>query len=99
MSITVAKNSVDWDKHTVLPVRNGQGAYLGTLSRSALRAALPRQHPGLSTTVGDSVLAHLSAAMITSATGLLSLSEAYSPVPVTPPDVKDAQMVTGETSE
>ncbi len=97
MSIKVAKNSPDWDKHTVLPVRNGHGTYLGTLSRSTLRAALPVRLSSPTDSAGDSVLAHLSTAMITSAAGLMSLSTGYLPESPPEPPLPDAQAVNGES--
>ncbi|TFH75320.1 hypothetical protein E3V39_04130 [Gammaproteobacteria bacterium LSUCC0112] len=96
MSIKVAKNSPDWDKHTILPVRNGHGAYLGTLSRSTLRAALPMQQAGRAIAAGDSVLAQLSTAMITSAAGLMSLSTGHTSEVLPDEDAGDKQTVNKE---
>lgn len=75
MSLTVAKNSQDWHSHSVLPVRSNNGTYLGTLSRTMLRTALLSDQPA-QPMVGDSVLAHLGTAMVSSAAGLLQLSSA-----------------------
>jgi len=74
MSLKQAKNSRDWDKHTVLPVRSGSGTYLGTLNRSTLRAASHDNSVAQDSLQADSLLAHMGAAMLTSASGLLGLS-------------------------
>ncbi|MEX0739719.1 MAG: hypothetical protein WD071_10290 [Pseudohongiella sp.] len=76
MSLPVAKNSQDWHSHSVLPVRSSNGTYLGTLSRTMLRQALLSDKPAQSVLPGDSVIAHLGAAMMTSAAGLLQFSSA-----------------------
>lgn len=73
MSLKVARSSQDWHSHSVLPVRSGQGSYLGTLSRTTLSTALQSNQPA-PVTPGDSVLAHLGVAMASSAAGLLALS-------------------------
>lgn len=74
MSLKQAKNSRDWDKHTVLPVRSGSGTYLGTLNRSTLRAAL-HDHSAIQEMLpADSLIAHMGAAMLASASGLLGVS-------------------------
>lgn len=73
MSLTVARKSQDWHRHSVLPVRSGQGTYLGTLSRATLGTALQSNQP-VAADFGDSVLAHLTTAMVSSATGLMALS-------------------------
>lgn len=75
MSLKVAGRSQDWHQHNVLPVRSGQGTYLGTLSRTTLSTALKNHQPA-NTSAGDSLLAHLGTAMVTSASGLLALSSA-----------------------
>lgn len=75
MSLKVAKSSQDWHRHSVLPVRSGQGTYLGTLNRSTLSTALKSNQPAY-TAPGDSVLAHLGLAMASSAAGLVALSSA-----------------------
>ncbi len=76
MSLTVAKNSQDWHSHSLLPVRRGKGTYLGTLSRTMLRKALISDQPAQAPLLGDSVIAHLGTAMISSAAGLMRLSSA-----------------------
>jgi Mg/Co/Ni transporter MgtE len=74
MSLKQAKNSRDWDRHTVLPVRSGTGTYLGTLNRATLRAASHDNSAAPDVLPADSLLAHMGAAMLTSASGLLGLS-------------------------
>lgn len=76
MSLDEAKNTHDWHRHSSLPVRGSNGTYLGTLSRTALRKALVSNQPPAAPLLGDSVLAHLARAMLSTATGLLSLSSA-----------------------
>jgi Mg/Co/Ni transporter MgtE len=76
MSLTVAKSSQDWHSHSLLPVRSGNGTYLGTLSRTMLRKALLSVQPTQAPLLGDSVVAHLGTAMISSAAGLLQLTSA-----------------------
>ena len=76
MSLDQARNTPDWHRHSTLPVRSSNGTYLGTLSRTALRKALATNQPTTTPVLGDSVLAHLARAMISTATGLLSLSSA-----------------------
>lgn len=76
MSLDEAKNTPDWHRHSTLPVRSSNGTYLGTLSRTALRKALATSQPPATPVLGDSVLAHLARAMVSTATGLLSLSSA-----------------------
>ncbi|MDP1932965.1 MAG: hypothetical protein Q8L60_16055 [Gammaproteobacteria bacterium] len=78
MSLEVARNTPDWHNHSVLPVRNANGNYLGTLSRMALRDALARNKATAVPELGDSVLAHLVRAMGATATGLLQFSSANS---------------------
>lgn len=73
MSLKVAKSSQDWHSHSVLPVRSGQGTYLGALSRTTLSAALKKDRSAY-IAAGDSVLAHLGLAMASGAAGLLALS-------------------------
>lgn len=73
MSLKVAKSSQQWHSHSVLPVRSGQGTYLGTLSRTVLSTALKSNQPS-ALSPGDSVLAHLGAAMVSSASGLLAMT-------------------------
>jgi Mg/Co/Ni transporter MgtE len=74
MSLKQAKHSCDWDRHTVLPVRSGSGTYLGTLNRSTLRVASHDHAATQDSLPADSLLAHMGAAMLTSASGLLGLS-------------------------
>jgi Mg/Co/Ni transporter MgtE len=74
MSLKQAKHSCDWDWHTVLPVRSGSGTYLGTLNRSTLRVASHDHAATQDSLPADSLLAHMGAAMLTSASGLLGLS-------------------------
>jgi Mg/Co/Ni transporter MgtE len=76
MSLTVAKHSQDWHSHSLLPVRSGNGSYLGTLSRTMLRKALLSDRPTQVPLLGDSVVAHLGNAMMSSAAGLLQLASA-----------------------
>ncbi|MDO8907828.1 MAG: hypothetical protein Q7W55_04920 [Pseudohongiella sp.] len=74
MSLKMAKSSQDWHSHSVLPVRSSQGTYLGTLSRTTLRSALKASQPAQRAAPGDSLLAQLGSAMVSSASGLLALS-------------------------
>lgn len=74
MSLKQAKSSRDWDRHTVLPVRSGSGTYLGTLNRSTLRAASHNNAAAQDSLPANSLLAHMGAAMLTSATGLIGLT-------------------------
>jgi Mg/Co/Ni transporter MgtE len=74
MSLKMAKNSQDWHSHSVLPVRSSHGTYLGTLSRTTLRTALQASQPTQNSAPGDSLLAQLGSAMVSSAAGLLALS-------------------------
>lgn len=76
MSLDVARNTPDWHSHSVLPVRNANGNYLGTLSRIALRAALASNKAPAVPELGDTVLAHLVRAMGATTTGLLQFSSA-----------------------
>lgn len=76
MSLDVARNTPDWHAHSVLPVRNANGNYLGTLSRLALREALASSKGPAVADLGNSVLAHLVRAMGATTTGLLQFSSA-----------------------
>ncbi|HLS97377.1 MAG TPA: hypothetical protein VK018_01505 [Porticoccaceae bacterium] len=71
MSLDMAARRADWHRHGALPVRHGNGTYLGTLSRATLHGALARRRPGATEPLGDSLPAHLARAMASTLRGLL----------------------------
>lgn len=72
MSLTMAKNAADWQRYNALPVRTNHGVFVGAISRESLHSALLKTQPNHTVPQGNSLLAHVSRAMITTATGLLA---------------------------
>ena len=67
------KDVEEWQRFNTLPVRGRNGSFLGTLSRQTLYHALDKDSPAPSVPLRDSLLAHLSRAMMASVSGLLSI--------------------------
>lgn len=66
------KDVQEWHRFNTLAVRGRNGTFLGTLSRQTLYHALDRRSPTPTLPLKDSLLAHLSRAMMASVSGLLS---------------------------
>lgn len=74
MSLTMANNAIDWKRYNALPVRTSNGVFVGAISRESLQGALTKTQPNHSATIGNSLLVHLSRAMIATVAGLLSMT-------------------------
>lgn len=72
-SLAMAKDAPGWLSYNSLPVRANSGVFLGMLSRQALHGAMKNAEPRNSEPLGNSILVHLSKAMLASAAGLLTM--------------------------
>ncbi|MAT51303.1 MAG: hypothetical protein CMK32_09000 [Porticoccaceae bacterium] len=76
LSLTVAAESTLWHHSALLPVRNAQGLFLGTLTRQALAQAMASKPQGAAPDREQDMITHLSQAMASAAIGLVKLATA-----------------------
>lgn len=74
VSLVLAKDAPDWQHYSALPIRTNNGVFVGAISRETLNRALMKTQPEHPTSIGDSLLAHMSRAMIATVAGLLALT-------------------------
>ncbi len=73
-SLVSAKGAPWWRHYIALPVRDGNDVFVGTINRESLLDAMVVAKPKRKITVDDTVLVHLGGAMVTAASGLLTMS-------------------------